>query len=65
VIKSIGYEYIDEFINNDKDEFKKVVRHLLYTERHLLYTDEFINNVDSIYSEEKNDSCELLYELAK
>jgi hypothetical protein len=27
--KSIGYEYIDEFINNDKDKFEKVMKSIL------------------------------------
>jgi hypothetical protein len=55
--KSIGYEYIDEFVNNDKCKFEKVMRSILSTDT---------SSKNQLISEGiKTDADELLAELAK
>ena len=54
---SIGYEYIDKFINNDKCEFKKSIE--------IILSGKLLSNKKLFYKNFDNDSDKLLAELAK
>jgi hypothetical protein len=55
--RSTGHEYIDEFINNDKDEFKKVIKSILSINSP--------SNNHTIFKKENTDADELLARLAE
>mgnify|MGYP006412179221 FL=1 len=52
--KSIGYEYIDEFINNNQDDFKNAIKLMLTA-----------NVYSGIFSSNSSDANKLLVELAE
>jgi hypothetical protein len=56
--KSVGYEYIDEFIINNQGEFKKTLKEILYNS-----SDKLLRN-SSIINGTHTDAEELLIKLS-